>query len=343
MTHGRWVLVTDGPRNRSALAAVRAAAAGGYRPAVMGTGATLASSSRHCCRRVPAPPVEHPDYAAVLREEASDPSYLAVLPSTDAAMLALSAPGAELLDKSTLAARAGDADLPTPPTYNYRSIEALLSAAEELTYPVIVKPALRRYSPYRADRAVDIRTSVEDGPVLVQPFIADGMTAVSGVMYKDRVFASVHQRYLRTWPLDGGVVCAAQSVEGDRGLDERLTELLRGYRGIFQAQFLGPYIIDVHPRVHGSLPLAQAAGVNLVQIYCDLLSGRAPRTEEARPGVLYRWLERDVRSLFALWRAGRIGPGGLLSGLRPRRGVVHSIESLSDPGPMLVKVRRKGG
>jgi len=110
--------------------------------------------------------------------------------------------------------------------------------------------------------------------------------------------------------------------------------LLEGYEGYFHAQFAGPYLLDLNLRVHTSHPLAVAAGVNLVGIYCDLLRGEEVSPVRGRPAVFFRWLEGDVRHLVKAVRVGRMSAGQALRELAPRRGTVHSTESLSDPGPM---------
>jgi hypothetical protein len=110
---------------------------------------------------------------------------------------------------------------------------------------------------------------------------------------------------------------------------------------MFKAQLIGPYLLDVHPRVHGSMPIADAAGVNLVALYCDLLRGEDVGPVTAREGVLYRWLESDVAHIAFSWRTGSIGMREALGALRPRRGTAHSTESLSDPKPILARLRAR--
>lgn len=340
-----WVLVTDGDvgQSRASLAAVRALAAAGYSPAATVCGPfSLAGASRHCRRRIPVPPSHQPGYETAVRGELASRSYVAVLPSSDAACLALQPGARPLIDKLALAERARACDLAFPPTVVIPSWEALLDRGADLEFPLVVKeslrrsPALRIESPAALERA-DRRT----GPLLVQPYLTDGVHAIAGVVWDGRLLAAAHQRYLRIWPPDCGMSSAAETVDPDLPLEGRLLALLDGHRGIFQAQFAGPYLLDVNPRVYGSLPLAVSAGVNLPGIHCDLVRGAAEpgAPVRARSGVFYRWIEGDVRNLAHAVRTRRRGPVSALFELRPHRGAAHSTESLSDPKPMGVRLR----
>lgn len=346
-----WVLVTDdgAGQNRSALAAVRALALAGHAPAVASSAArSLAASSRHCRRVVAVPTVDEPGWAAAVRAEADRGAYLAVLPTSDAAVVALGAPGRHLVDKAALSALAAAAGMATVPTRSFADRAALVAAAPELDYPVVVKPAVKASRLARAAMATGpagLRALPLDpgAAVVVQPFLDEPITAVAGVAWRGDLVAAAHQRYERIWPPDCGVASAAVTVDPDPAVEAVVTRLLDGYDGIFQAQFVGGRLVDVNPRVFGSLPLAVAAGANLVATWCDLLLGRAVPRHRARPGVRYRWLEGDLRSI-----AHRVTsrPGGLrlaMAALAPRAGTAHSVESLGDPRPLLTRLSYVGG
>ena len=100
----------------------------------------------------------------------------------------------------------------------------------------------------------------------MQPYLSGPMESVAGLVRGGRLVAVVHQRYLRTWPVDCGTSCSAITVVGSAGRERKLISLFEGYEGIFQVQFRDGHLLDVNPRVYGSLPLAVAAGVNLAAL-----------------------------------------------------------------------------
>lgn len=353
----RRILVVEGTagQGRSAVAAVRALAASGYAVEVGTTGQhSLAAASRSCAATVPMPSAAASAFPERVRDALASGRYLGVLPATDVAMVALAMPEARLIDKMELAGRAEAAGIPTMPGRLFPSGEALLDAAGALEYPLVVKPANVRVGAARPPvllaetpaAIAQVRNS--SGALLVQPFVRREMTAVAGVMWSGRLLASVRQRYERTWPVPCGTASSAVTVAHDEALEAPLCRLLEGFEGIFQAQFIGPYLIDLNPRVYGSLPLAVAAGVNLPAILCDLVGGADVAPKRARPGLRYRWLEGDLRHVVAEHRAGHLSRRQVLGSLRPRRGTVHSVTSFLDPGPLrarlaYARINRKSG
>jgi predicted ATP-grasp superfamily ATP-dependent carboligase len=349
---GRWsrrprALVSDGGtgQGRSALAAVRLLDAGGWAPFVTTSGRwSLAASSRSCAgtRRSRGVADGVAAYGADLVALAAAEAWDAVVAASDAALVALDAPAARLLDKAVLAAAAEASGLRSPPTERLASWDELLDRADRLAYPVVVKPT-RSTTPARAfDREADLRAAAEAmGELVVQPRIDEGLTAVAGVVHGGRLAAASHQRYVRTWPVPCGTASAAVTIEPDLDREERLVALLGDHDGVFQAQFAGPFLLDLNPRPYGSMALAGGAGVNLVALACDLGSGRRPvpgSTLRARPGVRYRWLEGDLRSVVADVRGGRQGPRSALRSLRPRPGTVHSVTMARDPRPLVARL-----
>jgi predicted ATP-grasp superfamily ATP-dependent carboligase len=337
-----WVLVSDGGngRSRDAVAAVRALAAAGYRPAVtVPSGSWMDAPSRHVGRRIRLPRAEDPGFAAAIRAELACPPYLTFLPASESALLAMGTDFVHLLDKAQLPAAAEAAGLSVPPQIAFPDVGDLHDAAGSLRYPVVVKPTVRRYWAFRADSAADLLgRAPEDGPVVVQPFLDDPLGAISGVVWRGELVAAAHERWIRIWPRDCGLACAAMTVPPDRDLEDRLIRLLQGYEGIFCAQLAGRHLLDVNLRVHSSHPLAMAGGVNLVGLLCDLLDGRDVAPVRARPGAFFRWIEGDLRHLGGSVLRGDISLGDAARALRPVRGTAHSLESVTDPWPMTVRV-----
>ena len=342
------MLVTDGGngQGRSALAAVRALAGSDYLAAVTTSGpGSIAAASRYCRRQVPVPNADQPGYAEAVRAELDDRPYLTVLPASDRALVALGRDTA-LLDKGSLVDAARAVGIESPAGTVFPSIGELREAAAHLPYPAVVKPTISRFTAMRIDEPLDIeRLAGAEGPLLVQPFVRSPLRSISGVMWRGRLVAAVHQRYLRTWPAACGGACAAETVDPDRELEERVGPLLVDHEGLFHVQFAGDLLLDVNPRVYGSHPLADRAGANLVRLWCDLLRGIAPpaRILRGRSGVFYRSLEGDLRHRIWAVRSRRTGLREAIASLRPRAGAAHGPESVTDPGPLLARARFAAG
>lgn len=341
-----WVLVTDDTtgQNRAAVATVRALARAGYRPAVSTAGdRSIAAASRFCKRRVRLPRAGTPEYAEALCAELASGRYSAALPASDVALIAAKCPGSELVNKVVTYERAQRAGVPTLPWEVFESAQALRSCAHRLPYPVVVKAVEKSLGAdsqaHVADGPSDLDQLGGTGALIVQPYEESALRAVSGVIWDGRFLALAHQQYLRLWPVRAGVGCAAVTVAPDRELEEKLAVVLKGHNGVFQAQLAGPYLLDLNPRVYGSLPLTLAAGPNLPAIACDAAQGSARPLTRAQPGVRYRWMEGDVRHLVHGWRGGRISAAAAIRASSPRRRTAHSSESLLDPGPTVERLR----
>ena len=344
---GGLVLVSDNADgcSRSAVVAVRALAAAGYRPVVAVTGGrSAAGASRSSAGLLRLPDAGSPGYRAAVQAYLAAHPGAVVLAASDAVLVALDQPGAELVDKAVLPKRAAAAGLDVPETRQFDGIDHLRSAAGELDYPVIIKAAVKTGSTdttRKVDSARELPAALVgmSGPLVVQPFARGTMRAVCGVIHDGRLLAAVHQDYVRIWPPDAGTASAAVTTAPDRDLEAKVVELLAGHDGVFQVQLVGDQVIDVNPRVYGSLGLAVSAGANLPAIACRAASGECPHeVVRGRPGVRYRWLEGDLRRLLHDVRTGALPPGAALRALRPHRGTAHSVESLRDPGPLLVRL-----
>jgi hypothetical protein len=336
------VLVTHGGsgESRGTVSTVRALAADGWLPTVTVSGTlSMAAASRFCAGRLKVPFAGVDGYPEAVRGEFESGGYAALIPTSDVALVALRFPVRHLMDKVACAKAAAAAGLGVPPSRTFASTSEVLTAAHDLDYPVVVKPALKRYSAARVDSAQQLpKVLKEEGAVIVQPFLADRLRAVVGLMWEGQMVAATHLEYVRVWPMPCGTTASAITVLPDEEVEDGLSELMKTYNGIFHAEFAGNYLLDLNPRVHGTLPVAVAAGVNLPAAYCRLVTGGTFSRVRGAPGKFFRWVEGDYRSIVRNVREGRMGVMAAAQEIRPRRGTIHSYESLSDPGPMLTRV-----
>jgi len=359
------------------LAAVRALRAAGYAPwiAVHQPG-TYASRSRATAGTVSVPDPSF-DGAGFVRELASAAVQLsaaAVLPSGEAHLLALADRKADFegiafgipsresveraTDKELLFKLTTTAGLRTPPTM--KIVRGDTEAVGAFGFPAILKPLRSQIrnpdgtvSAYdaryvSAEQAEEAVVGLPDEGGLVQPYIRGPLVSVSGVSWEGELVCALHQLSVRIWPVPVGGSAYAVTIPPDAELEQGVDRLLRaiGWNGLFQAQFIrGPggeyYLIDLNPRVYGSLMLAATAGLNLPGIWADLLLGRRPEVGKYQVGARFRHEEKDVRAL-----AQMLVDGDRLRALRgfaPRRGTTHAVFSLRDPMPLLTSVGKFNG
>jgi hypothetical protein len=343
--HDREALVVDDPGvrtgGRTSLMTVRALAAGGYRPVLItDRRGTMAGASNTCAEVVVAAGSSTGGILEAVRTRTRTIGDVTTFPTGDAMVLALHPELGPLIDKSCLAERACEVGFEMPPTQLVEDRTQALLLQDRLRYPVVVKPAMGHGTRVVRDPA-SLRTLLQGPfPMLIQPHLPLEIRTMAGVVHDGRFRALVHQRFLRTWPPDAGMASASVTTPSEPDRESKGLALLEGYQGVFQLQFLGPYLMDANLRVYASLSLALAAGVNLPAVFCDARRGIDAPALRARPGVFYRWLDADLRHAAVGLRRGTLSPVEAARQLRPRRHTARGgPESLSDPRPALVRAR----
>jgi predicted ATP-grasp superfamily ATP-dependent carboligase len=363
----RVVLIAD--EYYASLAAVRALQAGGYETTVASTTDDgYAQRSRAARRVVRVPETERGDaFVAAVAALARDADL--VLAGTEAATVALAgredavaparlgtpAPEAvrRLGDKQELGGLAAAAGLATPGGV---VVEAGADAPD-VAFPVVLKPVRSAETTgdgtvqlplaVAVDDAAELReriTARPDVTWLVQPYLTGPLIAVAGVSAGGDTLCTVHQTARRIFPRDAGVSAFAETIPLDATLDERVRDLLAcvGFTGIWEAQFIlqdgRHHLIDLNPRMYGSLGLAVAAGANLPALLADVLLGEQRRACTYRAGVGFRAEMRELGVVADAVRGRDLAT--VRSVLTPRRDTAHAVLSLRDPGPALLLARR---
>jgi predicted ATP-grasp superfamily ATP-dependent carboligase len=360
----------------SVLATVRALRAAGYAPwlAICEPG-TYAERSRATAGtvRVPDPSVDSEGFVRGLTAAARRLSVAAVLPSMEAhlfilarrkadfAGIALGTPSQEAIeratDKSLLAELAEDSGLRIPPTVRVARDDS--RKLDAFGFPAVVKPLRSRALnldgsvsefPTRfvtSEKDTGVKEALAGGQGLVQQYIPGQLLSIAGVSWEGKLLCAVHQISMRIWPPFVGGSAYAETIPPNSRLQQGVSRLLRaiGWNGPYQLQFIRDrdgehYLIDLNPRIYGTLALAVAAGSNLPSIWVDSLLGRQPYIGGYRIGVRYRQEEKDMRALVhsllndsgERWRA--------LQGFIPRRNTTHAVFSLRDPAPLITSVEK---
>ena len=248
--------------------------------------------------------------------------YDVVFPSWDAATKVLSAHRRRLpaifpfadhdvvtraLDKVAIAACANAVGIAAP-----NAVLATPDALAAWQGPLVIKPAShipmrivpRRFSDpsLAAPWAAQIRA--RGGIPVAQEIIGGRLMALGIVVDRDGEPVTVSLQIANhVWPTDAGVTARGVTVEIDAELLERTTALLRslGWFGLAQLQFLVPddgvpRLIDFNGRFYGSMALAIRAGANHPVAWARLALDLPTVRRDARPGVRYQWLSRDLRA-----------------------------------------------
>jgi predicted ATP-grasp superfamily ATP-dependent carboligase len=161
---------------------------------------------------------------------------------------------------------------------------------------------------------------------------------------RGRLRAKVTYEQLRDYPSTGGQATLRVSIRSEKAeqfLERLLQEL--GWHGPCQADFIidsqdgTPYLIDLNPRLWGSLAQAIASGVDFpALIYRIARDGDVEPVTSFRTGVVTRWLGGDLAALPSRLRRSDQKLETLRNFIFPStRAALYDDLSASDPFPFL--------
>jgi len=307
----KTVLVTDAGRG-SGLAIVRSLGRAGYRIVAADADArSLAFRSRFAHERlvVPDPTRSPAAFAEAVTTAVETFGVDLIVPVTDEAIHPLAhrrdaleaicrlaigpSEGLALTtDKSLTLELAQRLAIEAPATRVVRAgdTDDALRAADELSRPIVVKPAVsRRFIPERdavlsqsvtyardAGELVDALARLDpSSSVLLQEYVAGEGHGVGILAHDGKTLAAFQHRRLAEIPVTGGASAWRESVALDARLYDasaRLVEALR-WTGLIMIEFkLGarPLLMEINGRAWGSLPLAVRCGVDLPRMLAEL-------------------------------------------------------------------------
>lgn len=371
----RRALIVEAGGTRGALAATRALGKAGWTVGVAtpsGTG--MAASSRFASARheVPSASDDGDGFLGALAAAIDEHGYEVVLSGGDAELAVISAGRERLraavphpphpsviraLDKVALTAAARGVGWQVPPTE-----PATAGRAPSWEGPTVVKARLHSPGegtggPARLEAALAERS--EEAVALAERMRAAGGEPFFQARKEGRlaafvavcaeggtIVASAAQVAEATSPPSLGVSVRARSVPIDARLQAEAAALLAelGWFGIAEIQYIldgqgRRWLIDLNPRLYGSLQLAVAAGANLPVAWAAVATGRPlPDDLRGEPGVGLNWAGGGLGR--ALRGPRSQAPREVAEALRPRRGWVGPIWEAGDPRPGLVEMRR---
>ena len=322
-----YVLVLDG-QWRQALSITRSLGRKGIK-VVVGDSSIIALSkfSKYCVQSITYPdPVKYPDeFIEFLLRFVQQKRTDLIIPASDITVELLSIHKSKFeeftkipiadyeivskaLDKSLTFRTAIELGIPCPRTYFVEDESEISSIADELEYPVIIKPrkasgALGYKEVFSKDEFIKEYWSVHKAfqfPI-VQEFIPDGggKYSLSAIFdAKGDLKASFVHEYLRQFPYNAGVGTCACSVKNDLVMNygTKLLKALNWY-GIAEVEFKTdprdnlPNLLEINPRFWGMNELSVCSGMDLpYYLFAMVVLNDRTKYTEYRCGQYLRWM-----------------------------------------------------
>jgi predicted ATP-grasp superfamily ATP-dependent carboligase len=209
--------------------------------------------------------------------------------------------------------------LRAPRSIALREHDDVAAVVRELGLPAVIKPAESwvvqggagtRLSTHSVATVAEARQRADEvfsagGEALVQEWLPGRREAVSLFYADGRFWARMAQASHRDWPLLGGVSVLCETIPLDAEITtgaERLVEAMN-LEGCSMVEFRRdregrPALMEVNPRMGGSVALALAAGVDFPRLLWNWKVGeRLDAVTSYRIGQRLRWLPGDIRHL----------------------------------------------
>jgi D-aspartate ligase len=274
-----------------------------------------------------------------------------------------------LMDKVSFYTYAQEKGLPIPKTFLLKNRNDAEIAANELTFPCIMKPPMKTPTWEKHTRAKVYKvTDREEFLALYEQcsswadllMIQEWIEGNDATLYSCNCYFNACSepmvtfiaRKLRQWPPQTGTSCLGEECRNDFVLEESI-RLFRsvnyhglGYVEMKRDERTGKhYIIEPNiGRPTGRSAIAEAGGVELLYTkYCDVLDLPLPANREQKyKGVKWIYLQHDIPSAFHYWKRGELT---LQEWWQSVRGAKRdAVFSWTDPAPFwhsLWKVARQ--
>ncbi len=274
-----------------------------------------------------------------------------------------------LMDKVSFYTYAQEKGLPIPKTFLLKNRNDAEAAANELTFPCIMKPPMKTPTWEKHTRAKVYKvTNPEEFLALYDQcagwadllMVQEWIEGNDATLYSCNCYFNAGSepmvtfvaRKLRQWPPQTGTSCLGEECRNDFVLEESI-RLFRSvnYRGLGYVEMkrderTGKHFI-IEPNIGrptGRSAIAEAGGVELLYTkYCDVLGLPLPANREQKyKGVKWIYLQHDIPSALHYWKRGELT---LREWWRSVRGARRdAVFSWTDPAPFwysLWKVARQ--
>ncbi|MCB1782103.1 MAG: ATP-grasp domain-containing protein [Candidatus Competibacteraceae bacterium] len=221
-----------------------------------------------------------------------------------------------VLDKARTVELAQQLGIPTPASRYLHDPAELAAAAEDLSFPIVIKPVSSigskdaqnipltvSYALNPDQLRVAATHTLRYGSALLQEYFTGDGVGIELIADRGRIVYAFQHIRMHELPLTGGGSCLRQSTPITPALLSASTQLIAAlhWHGVAMVEFkhnaaTGEFrLIEINGRFWGSLPLAVAAGADFpAMLYELLVEGAVQDWPPPRDGVICRNLSRDV-------------------------------------------------
>lgn len=263
-----------------------------------------------------------------------------------------------LMDKVSFYTYAQQKDLPIPKTFFLRNRLDAEAAANQLSFPCIMKPPIKTPTWEKNTRAKVFKINDQKeffalydqcsdwaDLLMAQEWIegndADLYSCNCYFSADSQPLVTFIARKLRQWPVETGTSCLGEEVRNDAVLEASI-RLFRSvsYHGLGYVEMKRDrrtgkhYIIEPNiGRPTGRSAIAEAGGVELLYTkYCDLLNLPLPPDREQKyEGVKWIYFMHDIQSSFYYWKRGELTFRDWWQSIRGSKN--DAVFSWRDPAP----------
>jgi predicted ATP-grasp superfamily ATP-dependent carboligase len=265
-------------------------------------------------------------------------------------------PSAEAMDiaynKEKTMRHARSVGVPVPKTYDYSSPDSLEIWKGDITYPCVVKasksgPEFLRYcNDYEELKSACAAMSAKSGnsPLIIQEYVRGPGHGFFALYQNGAPLATFLHERVREYPPTGGPSAVAKSYSNGDLMKLGLT--LMGslkWNGPVMVEFIKDSrteefkLIEINPKLWGSINLTIAAGVNIPKMIVDACAGNKVENAPTWRDVKYRWTStNELLLLMAEPSASH------LKEYLQHPGELSNMDC-SDPLPVLIQICRTLG
>lgn len=257
-------------------------------------------------------------------------------------------------NKDQWADLAREINIPVPKSMGVHALQETPTLMGTFTYPVLIKPkqgggswGIQQVdSKGRLERIIaePLNGDLEWDRFFVQEKIQGESVCVAMLFNEGALRAKVAYQQLRDYPVTGGQATLRVSMRHEKA-EKSFQDLLEAmqWHGVCQGDFIVDnttgvaYLIDINPRLWGSLAQALACGIDFPYlIYRIAVDGDVKPQVQFKSGIRSRWMGGDLRTFLPLLRTSKAKKNFIKDFfMPPQRATLLDDISMEDPIPFV--------